>query len=632
MTSLTLEFVCNVLQQQKLLDGQQVQSAIEQESNMRSQLKQHAGADANVLTAIDVLCAMQLVSAADGKTIVSEELIMRALAAHWKLPFLRIELNKVESCKLASKISAPFARKHAIFPISMSKNMLFVAVVNPLNAQVLDTLRNVTKMEVRPVVSMKTDILHAISECYKVQEAEKSSQKHLEGFEASVSAATNELGGDDTAQTIPAGMTSVNADEANDTNIVTAVNLMLQYACEQRASEIHLEPRQFQAQIRFRIDGMMYDVKRIPQGIHNSMLVRFKALGGMNISEKRKAQDGRTHFNFHGRDMTLRISTMPMTYGEKVMIRLLDPILLLRHVETLGLLDEQYAQYQALMSRSNGIVLLAGPTGSGKTTTLYSTLDALAERGINITTLEDPVELPYDRFNQIALQPSVGFTFEQAVKHLVRQSPDVIMIGEVRDKQTAENAIQVALLGHLVFTTLHTYDAASALVRLIKMGAEPFLVESAVIAVVAQQLLRRVCPHCAQPYHPSDKEIALLQLSPEQTGSLRKGKGCMKCRGTGYLGQTGVFEILEMTDELRMFVHESAGIVTVREAAARQGVKLLREVALVKMLEGLTTVDEVLRMTAGTTTLHSTQFKTKITLSEEAEGTEESAELEAVSF
>ena len=330
--------------------------------------------------------------------------------------------------------------------------------------------------------------------------------------------------------------------------------------------------------------------------------------------------------------MTLRISTMPMTYGEKVMIRLLDPILLLRHVETLGFLDEQYAQYQALMSRSNGIVLLAGPTGSGKTTTLYSTLDALAECGINITTLEDPVELPYDRFNQIALQPSVGFTFEQAVKHLVRQSPDVIMIGEVRDKQTAENAIQTALLGHLVFTTLHTYDAASALVRLIKMGAEPFLVESAVIAVVAQQLLRRVCQHCAQPYRPSDKEIALLQLSPEQTGSLRKGKGCMKCRGTGYLGQTGVFEILEMTDELRMFVHESAGIAAMREAAARQGVKLLREVALVKMLEGLTTVEEVLRMTAGTATLHSSQFKTKITLSNEEELTENPAELEAVSF
>lgn len=631
MTSLTLEFICTVLQQQKLLDGPQVQSAIQRESDIRSQLRQRTSAEAGHLTAIDVLCAMQLVSAADGKTIVSEELIMRALAAHWKLPFLHIELNKVESCKLASKISAPFARKHAIFPVSMSKNMLFVAVVNPMNVQILDTLRNVTKMEVRPVISMKTEILHAINECYKVQEAEKSSQKHLEGFEASVSAATAELKKDDAAQPA-AGMTSVNADESNDTNIVTAVNLMLQYACEQRASEIHLEPRQFQAQIRFRIDGMMYDVKRIPQGIHNSMLMRFKALGGMNISEKRKAQDGRTHFNFHGRDMTLRISTMPMTYGEKVMIRLLDPILLLRHVETLGLLDEQYVQYQALMSRSNGIVLLAGPTGSGKTTTLYSTLDALAERGINITTLEDPVELPYDRFNQIALQPSVGFTFEQAVKHLVRQSPDVIMIGEVRDKQTAENAIQTALLGHLVFTTLHTYDAPSSLVRLIKMGVEPFLVESAVIAVVAQQLLRRVCQHCAQPYHPSDKEIALLQLSPEQTGSLRKGKGCMKCRGTGYLGQTGVFEILEMTDELRTFVHESAGIVTMREAAARQGVKLLRDVGLVKMLEGQTTVEEVLRMTAGTATSHSAQFKTKITLSEEAENAEDPAELEAVSF
>ncbi len=632
MTSLTLEFVCNVLQQHKLLTEQQAHSAIQQEAEQRALLKQRSGADGSGVSAMDILCAMQLVSAADGHTVLSEELIMRALAAHWKLPFLRIELNKVESCKLASKISAPFARKHVVFPVSMSKNMLFVAVVNPLNVEALDTLRNVTKMEIRPVIGMKTDILHAIAECYKVQEAEKASQKHLDGFEASVKAASADITQSETSQAAPAGMTSVNADEANDTNIVTAVNLMLQYACEQRASEVHLEPRQHQAQIRFRIDGMMYDVKRIPQEIHNSMLVRFKALGGMNISEKRKAQDGRTHFSFHGRDMTLRISTMPMTFGEKVMIRLLDPILLLRHVETLGFSEEQFAQYQALVSRSNGILLLAGPTGSGKTTTLYSTLDSLAERGINITTLEDPVELPYDRFNQIALQPSAGFTFEQAVKHLVRQSPDVIMIGEIRDKQTAENAIQAALLGHLVFSTLHTYDAASALVRLIKMGAEPFLVESAVIAVVAQQLLRRVCHHCAQPYHPAAHEIEMLQLSEAQIGLLQKGKGCMKCRGTGYLGQTGVFEILEMTDELRTFIHSSTGVAAMREAAMRHGVKLLRDQALAKMLEGQTTVEEVLRMTAGIATPHSAQFKTKITLSDEEERSTDPAELEAVSF
>lgn len=631
MTSLKLEFVCKVLQQHKLLNEQQIQTVVQQESDIRAQLKQQTGVDASMLTAIDVLCAMHLVSAADGQTVLSEELIMRALAAHWKLPFLRIELNKVESCKLASKISAPFARKHAIFPVSMSKNMLFIAVVNPLNVEMLDTLRNVTKMEIRPVISLKSDIFHAIEECYKIQEAEKTSQKHFEGFEASVSAASA-ASKDDAAQAVPGGMTSVNADDANDANIVTAVNLMLQYACEQRASEIHLEPRQFQSQIRFRIDGMLYDVKQIPQGIHNNMLMRFKALGGMNISEKRKAQDGRTHFSFHGRDMTLRISTMPMTFGEKVMIRLLDPILLLRHVETLGFSDEQYAQYRALISRANGILLIAGPTGSGKTTTLYSTLDALAERGINVTTLEDPVELPYDRFNQIALQPGAGFDFEQAVKHLVRQSPDVIMIGEVRDKQTADNAIQTALLGHLVFSTLHTYDAASALTRLVKMGAEPFLVESAVIAVIAQQLLRRVCQHCAQPYRPSGQDIALLQLSSEQAGLLRKGKGCMKCRGTGYLGQTGVFEILEMTDELRSFVHDNIGVSMIRESAAHQGVKLLRDMAMAKMLEGQTTVEEVLRMTAGIATPHSARFKTKITLSNETESVGDPAELEAVSF
>ena len=633
MTSLNLSFVCSVLQQQKLLNEQQTQSILQQESAQRMRLKQETGGESVIVTAVDVLNAMKIVSAADQKTVLSEEIIMRALATYWKLPFLRIDLTKIDSCKLTSKISAPFAKKHLVFPISISKNMLFVAVVNPLDVEVLDTLRNVTKMQIRPVVSLKSEIIQAIHECYKAQEAEKSAQKQLENFQASVNAAKADLAKSDAPAAAPV-MTSVNADETNDANIVTAVNLMLQYACEQRASEIHLEPRQFHCQIRFRIDGMMYDVKRIPLEIQSGMTQRFKALGGMNISEKRKAQDGRTHFNFHGRDMTLRISTMPMTFGEKVMIRVLDPILLLRHVETLGFSEEQAAQYQALLAHSNGILLIAGPTGSGKTTTLYSTLDLLAERGINITTLEDPVELPYDRFNQVALQPSVGFTFEQAVRHLVRQSPDVIMIGEIRDKQTAENAIQAALLGHLVISTIHTHDAASALVRLVRMGIEPFLVESTVIAVVAQQLVRRICRHCVQPCRLSEQEAAALNLRSAERDALNLqcGKGCIKCRGTGYLGQTGVFEVLEITDELRELIHRSESISAIQHAAARSGVKALREMAIAKMLDGQTTAQEILRTSEGISPTQSHQFKTKISLSDAPQVPSSHDDLEAVSF
>ena len=617
MKSLNSAFICQVLQEAQLITDQQAQYVREHEKDVLAQLKERSGQNgASDFCVVDTICAMNLTSGTDERMTISEELIMKTLAAHWKVPFLHIDFAKLTKELIPSYISQPFARKHLVVPVSVSKNMLFVAVTNPLNVEALDTIRSASKMKVRPVISTKSEIMKAIDLYYQARDNQKNTPKQLHDFQATVEAAESDL---KKAPTMAkgAGLTSLNEDPQNEKNIVNAVNLMLHYACEQRASEIHLEAQQFYSQIRLRIDGLLYNVKRLPPEIHASMLQRFKALAGMDITEKRKPQDGRTQFSFHGRDITLRIAVMPMVFGEKLVIRLLDPILMLRHIEDLGLPPEEFARYLKLLSQTHGIILLAGPPSSGKTTTLYSTLDALSERGINITTLEDPIELPYDKFNQVALNPAVGFTYEVALRHIVRQSPDVIVIGEIRDRESMNNAIQSALLGHLVVSTLHSHDTASAILRLVKMGAEPFLLESSVIGVMAQRLLRRICTHCAQPYQLSLEETQTLQLGPTDVAQLHllKGVGCLKCRGTGYLGQIGIFEILEISDTLRPLIHENAGAHTLKETALALGMRSLKDQAIDKMRAGLTTCEEVLRATGGLQTGTPQQFKTKIALS-----------------
>ncbi|MBD3307045.1 type II/IV secretion system protein [candidate division KSB3 bacterium] len=619
MKKMTIQFVCEVLQQHNLVDQKTIDYITANEAEQRKHLKGQSASNGtngtSDITAVDVISSMNLKVASDPRRSLSEELIMKTLADHWNLPFLKIDLTKLSPCDLASKVSAPFAKKNLVFPVMLSKRILLVAVVNPTNVEALETIRTASKLKVRPVISTKTDILKAIAECYKTIERKKAEQKSLDDFQAYVDAAESEISQDTSSKS--SGFTSINTSVSPDKNIVTAVNLMLNYACEQRANEIHIEPKQFFSQIRFRIDGMLYDVKQIPPEIQTSMLLRFKALAGMDISEKRKPQDGRTQFDFHGRSMTLRISTMPMVFGEKIMIRILDQIMFLRHVEDLGFCPEEFEHYMSLISQSNGIILVAGPPGSGKTTTLYSTLDVLSDKGINITTLEDPVEFPYDRFNQIAIQPGVGFTFETAIRHIVRQSPDVIMLSEIRDKTTADNAIQASLLGHLVVGSLHTHDTSSALIRLVKMGTEPFLVESTVIGVLAQRLLRKICPECKEPYSPTEEEMAALHVSTRDLESLSlwKGTGCLKCRGTGYFGQTGIFELMEMTDDIRALIDHNAGSAAIKEAAQHSGMRPLREHAITKMRQGITSCEEVLRVTGGLRKGEPHKFKTKIALS-----------------
>jgi general secretion pathway protein E len=339
----------------------------------------------------------------------------------------------------------------------------------------------------------------------------------------------------------------------------------------------------------------------MPKSVNAAITSRIKMLSRMDIAEKRRPQDGRVRTRFQGRDIELRVSTMPVAFDEKIVIRILDRGTLIQDIGSLGFTPEEASQYLSFISHSNGIILITGPTGSGKTTTLYSTLDKLSAEQINVMTIEDPVEMIQEDLNQIAVRPNTGLTFGTALRNIVRQDPDVIMVGEIRDYETAENAIHAALTGHLVFSTLHTNDAPSAIARLVDMGAQPFLVESTLIAILAQRLVRKVCENCAKSYVPAPQELVPLNLSEDELNnmSLRKGVGCTKCRGTGYHGRSAVFEVMSVSDEIRKLIHHNAGSQDIKKQAIKEGMHTLRQSAIHKMNAGITTLEEVVRVTGG---------------------------------
>ena len=595
------EFVCNVLRENDLLDDEQVQNILVQGDKHRKLLQAKRLKDSKNgsgkqtlkdqtledITIVDVLSSLRLRLPSDENQVLTEELIMKTLSMHWKLHFTRLDPLKLNLEVVTSKISEPFAKKHLIIPISIDEEqeLLTVAVVNPWDIEALDTVRKVSGLKVRPVISTKSDILKIISEFY--------------GFRTSVKAAERNL-----SDRIDLGnleqYTDVNI-RYTDKHIINAVNLLFNYAFEQRASDIHIEPKRNYSQIRLRIDGILHNIHRMPKSVNAAITSRIKMLSRMDIAEKRRPQDGRVRTRFQGRDIELRVSTMPVAFDEKIVIRILDRGTLIQDIGSLGFTPEEASQYLSFISHSNGIILITGPTGSGKTTTLYSTLDKLSAEQINVMTIEDPVEMIQEDLNQIAVRPNTGLTFGTALRNIVRQDPDVIMVGEIRDYETAENAIHAALTGHLVFSTLHTNDAPSAIARLVDMGAQPFLVESTLIAILAQRLVRKVCENCAKSYVPAPQELVPLNLSEDELNnmSLRKGVGCTKCRGTGYHGRSAVFEVMPVSDEIRKLIHHNAGSQDIKKQAIKEGMHTLRQSAIHKMNAGITTLEEVVRVTGG---------------------------------
>jgi general secretion pathway protein E len=384
--------------------------------------------------------------------------------------------------------------------------------------------------------------------------------------------------------------------DGSDRNIVNAVEFILTYAFDQRASDIHIEPKRDMSLIRFRMDGVLHNIHTIPKPLHLPIVSRVKMLSRMDLAEKRRPQDGRIKTTHGDREVELRVSTMPVAFGEKVVIRIFDPDILMKDLDSIGFYPREYQLYNGFIRKPNGIILVTGPTGSGKTTTLYSTLRTLSSPEVNVVTIEDPIEMVMEEFNQVGIQSGIGVTFGTILRNILRQDPDIIMVGEIRDRETAENAVQAALTGHLVLSTLHTNDAPSSVTRLLDLGVPPFLISSTVIGIIAQRLVRCICPQCKRERQLSGEELAFLGLEARRT-RVFYGDGCTACRGTGYRGRSGIFEVLDFTENLTARLDEKADTAKLQEIALRDGMIPLRQVAVRKMLEGVTTYEEVIAVT-----------------------------------
>jgi len=544
--------------------------------------------DENPAIIVDQIAALKIERWDDPERILDEDIICQCLAEEWEIPYEKIDPLKLDLKLVTGTLPHSFARKHLALPVHKKNGCLVVAMANPFDVEILDNIARVVHMKVKPVVSSRADIVRLLDEFY--------------GFRRSVSAAENEFSGPSVdLGNLEQYVRLKSAEElpSNDQHIVNAVNHVLSYAFDQRASDIHIEPRREDSLVRIRVDGVLHPIYDFPKKVHSAILSRIKSLGRMDISEKRKPQDGRIKTNKGGVETEIRVSTVPVAFGEKVVMRIMDPQILFQDLETLGFSPQDLASYEKIIHMPHGMVLVCGPTGSGKSTTLYSTLRTLSTPDINITTVEDPVEMIHEGFNQIGVQPAVNVTFASILRNILRQDPDIIMVGEMRDLETAENAVQAALTGHLVLSTLHTNDAVSAIIRLLDLGIPAFLIQATIIGVLAQRLVRKICVYCKESFHMEINELKAHGLEFNQKGPIKlfKGKGCLKCRGTGYLGRIGIYEHVPITESIRKLIKADTDTETLRAQAIKEGVYTLRQNAVKKLLEGKTTLEEVLRVT-----------------------------------
>lgn len=519
--------------------------------------------------------------------LVLREDLSRAWAVLMGLPFWpSLEVEGIDS-QVLSQIPIHFARKHMIVPVKLQEGELWVAMADPLVLEVLDDLRIRTGWSIKPVLSLSTEISRTINRIY--HESGDTAEQVLADLE--------ELGGSGRALAELEESEDL-LESSADAPVIKLVNTILSEAVRLRASDIHIEPYHKELKIRYRVDGVLYNSLTPSRNLHSAIVSRIKVMAKMNIAEKRLPQDGRIRLRVAERDFDIRVSTLPTSFGERVVLRLLDKTSVLLGLEEVGLLPEQMELFERLISAPNGIILVTGPTGSGKTTTLYAALNRINSPDKNIITIEDPVEYQLPGIGQIQVNSKIGLTFARGLRSIVRQDPDVILVGEIRDTETAEISIHAALTGHLVFSTLHTNDAAGAITRLIDMGVEPFLVSSSVNAILAQRLVRVICPKCKEGYRPNARTIRELGISQDEEDIvLYRGRGCDSCLQTGFRGRTGIFEFLVMDDTLRGLMMQTSDSTTLRKAAMERGMKTLREDGVRKIRAGITTVEEVLRVT-----------------------------------
>jgi general secretion pathway protein E len=541
-------------------------------------------------TAAEIVTAASLPHPKASHRRVDEDVIAAAVAAEAKLPYKKLDPLKMDSELIAKTFSRPFVRHHAVIPVSRGTEGMTLAISDPFDSSVREMLADLVRDNLSFVVSSKRDILAIADRVY--------------GFRKSVAGASTDLGDGAPVGQLVQILELRSNDElaaANEGNVTSAVDYMLNYAFEQRASDIHLEPRQTDAVVRFRIDGILHDIEVVPLRVHAAVTSRVKVLAGMNIAERRRPQDGRIKTQRREREVELRVASMSTAFGEKVVVRVFDPEILVADLHDLGFSLIERELFERWITSPSGLILVTGPTGSGKTTTLYSTLRYLAGPEINVTTVEDPIEMIDPRFCQIQVQEAIDLSFSSALRSILRQDPDIIMVGEIRDTATAQMAVQAALTGHLVFSTVHTRDASGAITRLIDLGIEPFLLSSVLRGVVAQRLIRKVCGYCGvDGFLAPDQVIALgikVEVERRERLGVRFGEGCVDCRHTGLHGRTGVFELLDVGRRVRDLIKTGHDAHEIANAARIEGMQSLRECGLRKLASGETTYEEVLRMT-----------------------------------
>ncbi len=526
------------------------------------------------------------------KRLLTLEMLSEWLAARLKVPYLHIDPLKVDFAAVGSVMSSSYANRYRILPVAVTPDSVTVATSEPFVRSWIPELSNLLRRRVELVFANPLDVKRYVAEFFALAQSVRRAQEKASTDDKSAISSFEQL--------VQLGAQGGAAPDANDRHIVRIVDWLWQYAFEQRASDIHIEPRRDSGVVRFRIDGVLHQVYQIPPVVLTAMVSRVKLLARMEIVEKRRPQDGRIKtVTPEGQEVELRVATMPTAFGEKIVMRIFDPEVLLRDFRDLGFSDDDLSRWETMIARAHGIILVTGPTGSGKTTTLYSTLKTLATPEVNVCTVEDPIEMVEPAFNQMQVQPQIGVDFESGVRTLMRQDPDIIMVGEIRDLPTAEMAVQAALTGHLVLSTLHTNDAPTAITRLIDLGVPPYLVNSTVIGVMAQRLVRTLCANCKAPAEPlSDEQWAALTKPYRATrpSITYKAVGCLDCRMTGYRGRAGLYEVMTMTPELRKLVVAGAGMDELREQAFRDGMKPLRASGAHKIATGLTTVEEVERV------------------------------------
>jgi general secretion pathway protein E len=587
----TVEYVLDLLCERGLLREEQRRHVLTRQGAQRQKLARDVGAGARrrELSPVEIVASFDFADPKKRPEKIDQDKIVGVIAESVGMSFRRIDRLKLDAALVTQTVSLPYARKHGVLALERGGRALVMGVTNPFDDALVDELVELTRNDVSRVLCTPSDVFLSIDEVY--------------GFRSSIREAQKDLGARALTGTLE-NLVSLAAGEqleAASAPIVTAVDYLLSYAFDHRASDVHFEPRREETAVRMRIDGVLHVVYRVPRALHEALTNRVKVMARLDIAS-RKPQDGRLRLQRGESELDLRVSTLPTAFGDKVVIRVLDPAMFLKDLGELGFLEDEQPVFERWLARPTGLILVCGPTGSGKTTTLYSALRSVSSPEVNITTIEDPIEVVYEEFNQVSANPKTGTNFGEALKHILRQDPDVILIGEIRDEETAQEAVQAALTGHLVLSTLHTNHAVGAVARLIDLKVPSFLVAETLVGVLAQRLVRRVCHWCGGDVVLTPDELGELGIThpDEYSGRLvaRRGAGCPRCRHTGYYGRGGIYELFHVNGRMREMIAEGSAPEALARAARQDGLRTLREHALRKVALGSTTLEEALRVTA----------------------------------